>query len=86
MDEPFKREAYYWRAFALLALVNKRTVKDFQVELARCSSGKFVDDDDLKAILTEFYAELRQVLGPASCESEFAEWSGDPPASSPSEP
>jgi hypothetical protein len=85
MNEPFKREAFYWRAFALLALVNKRNIKDFQGELARCSSGKFVSDDDLKSILTEFYPELSKVLGPAAPEAEFAECTGGRPSSSPSE-
>ena len=45
---------------ALLALVKKR--EDFQIELARSSAGKFVSDDELEAVLNEFYLVLRQIL------------------------
>jgi hypothetical protein len=62
MDQLFRREAIYWRAFALLALVNKRDIMDFQIELARSSAGMFVSDDDLEAVLNEFYLELGQIL------------------------
>ena len=62
MDQLFRREAVYWRAFSLLALVKKRDMMDFQIELARSSAGKFVSDDELEAVLNEFYLVLRQIL------------------------
>lgn len=81
MQDSMKREAQYWRAFALLALVNKRTIRNFRVELARCKAGSPVSDDDLQAILSEFYAELGKILDSPASESSFTEGPDGPAAS-----
>jgi hypothetical protein len=62
MDQRLRREVIYWRAFALLALVNKRNMTDFQMELARSAAGISASDDDFEAVLSEFDPELVQIL------------------------
>lgn len=63
MEDRFKFEADYWRAFALLAVARKRTIDDFWAELHRCSAGQFPSNQDVESILDEFYAES----GRAAC-------------------
>ena len=62
MDDRFKLEAHYWRAFALLAIAGKRTIGDFWAELHRCSAGQFPSSQEVENILDEFYAELGRLL------------------------
>jgi len=62
MDDRFKLEAQYWRAFALLAIAGKRTIGDFWAELHRSSAGPFPSDQEVENILDEFYAELGRLL------------------------
>ncbi len=61
MHDRYKLEAYFWQAFAHLALTGKRTLEDFRAELIRCGSGDPLTDEDVAKILREFYA----ALGPA---------------------
>ncbi len=61
MQDRYKLEAFYWRAFALLALAGKRSLEDFRAELDRCVSGVSLTDEDVAKTLNEFYA----ALGPA---------------------
>jgi hypothetical protein len=62
MSDRLRRELIYWRAFALLVLLKKRDITDFQMELARSAAGIFVDEDELEAVLDEFDPELVQIL------------------------
>ena len=62
MRDRLRREVIYWRAFALLVLLKKRDITDFQMELARSAAGIFVGEDELEAVLNEFDPELVQIL------------------------
>jgi hypothetical protein len=68
MYDRYKFEAYFWQAFAHLALTGKRSIEDFRAELARCASGDPLTDEDVTKILNEFYAALS--LAPDSTVSE----------------
>jgi len=60
MCDRYKFEAYYWQAFAHLALTGKRSIEDFRADIARFASGYPLADEDVTKILTEFY----EALGP----------------------
>ncbi len=54
----YKLEAYFWQAFAHLALTGKRSIEDFRAELVRCGAGDPLTDEDVAKILQEFYVAL----------------------------
>ena len=64
MHDSSDLEAFYWRAFALLALTGKRTIEGFRAELDRCASGDSLADEDVMEILNESYAALGPALNP----------------------